>query len=171
MPAHMSTCMLTHMSAHMPAHVETVERCIETRGHTHLYAQRAVDTENAHSAVEVAVTQSKGDIEVAAFKGRAKKEELVSSTRISCEAKLRAEEQDAAAALKEAEATRASAVFLAKAREAEAEGKGTAAAKNAEKVNCLNTRLYTCRCTCRCARLCMRLHTGALRTAAKARQH
>jgi regulator of protease activity HflC (stomatin/prohibitin superfamily) len=63
-------------------------------------SKRAVEEQNAHSAVEVAVTQRRGEIEVAAFKGRANKEDLISSTRMKCEAQASAEQHNAEACIK-----------------------------------------------------------------------
>lgn len=97
-------------------------------------SNRKVKMETARGERDVAITKAQGAVEVAQYEGRAEAEDMVSSTQIECEQRLRAAKLAAATALKGAEANKNSATFLASALLTEAKADGEAATQLEEKV-------------------------------------
>jgi len=85
-------------------------------------------------AKEVAVTEAKGAIDVAAFDARTEKNNLVAQARITCEADTKAAELHCLEQRKESAARKETAALLAKARVAEAAAEGAVAKASKDKV-------------------------------------
>lgn len=97
-------------------------------------SDRNVTLEKAQGSKEVAVTEAKGDIEVAVYTGRMNKDELVTSTTIDEDRRVREAAQQAEAKVIDTRSKMNASKFKAQALEAEAEAQGVSAEQTAEKI-------------------------------------
>ena len=96
-------------------------------------SSRKVQLEQTLGEREVSITKAKGEIAVAGYDGRAKKDDMVSSAKIHSEKKTHEAMVRAKEIVVEAAATEALSANLAAARTAEAAAQGTAAEKTIKK--------------------------------------
>mmetsp|Transcript_20841 Transcript_20841/g.48365 ORF Transcript_20841/g.48365 Transcript_20841/m.48365 type:complete len:449 (-) Transcript_20841:145-1491(-) len=97
-------------------------------------SERTVALEKAVGQKEVAITEAKGDIEVAVYTGRMNKNELVTSTEIEEDRRVRAAYQQADAKVIDSRSQMNSSKFRAQALEAEAEAAGVSAQQTEMKI-------------------------------------
>lgn len=97
-------------------------------------SDRATRSTKALEEQDLVLTRARSDLEVAEFTGRTEKADLVESTKIDCERRLREARKECSVETTASEASKVAAIKLAEAREAEASAEGRAAELQEQKI-------------------------------------